>query len=234
MNRIFLPVGLLVLALFAAVRLSAAAQKEDGAAKDAPAKPNAKTKKELSEKPISRFKGAKPDVLGKLLRVEGAQRYIAVQVTYRITLPNPSAALNIANLRQQLVNNRDRSSIMNIQLDIARNQANLWMYREEKQKIEMQLADDLKVRTLQLPLEYDDKGKVRRLTEKEKKELRGDDPNLPGYNSDFESLKQDQIVEIYLDKSKEPAKPKAKDKDEAAPSQKPIAIMIVIRAEPPR
>src|SRR5262249_12704449 len=97
------------LCVFLPTTLAARAQKDA-------AKPAAKAQKEPKEKPVSKFKGARPDVVGRLLRVEGAQRYITVQVTYRIGLPNPSAAINIANLQKQLINNRDRNSIMNIQM----------------------------------------------------------------------------------------------------------------------
>src|SRR5438093_192788 len=70
--------------------------------------------------------------------------------------------------------------------------------KDENQKVELQAADDLKVRTLLLPVEYDDAGKVRKLSDKELRELRGPDPKLPGYAADFDSLKPEQIVDIYV------------------------------------
>jgi hypothetical protein len=218
-----------VMALFAGSNLWG--QDEPPAKKDPAPAATGKDKKVVQEKTVSRFKGAKPDIHGKLIRVEGAQRYIAVNVTQKIGQQNLSALANIANLRQQLIGNHDRNSILSIQLEIAKNQANAITFYDETQKVELQLTDDLKVRTLVLPIEYDDKGKPRRLTEKEKKDLRGPDPTLPGYTSDFDSLKPDQIVEIYLDKSKN-AKSKARNKDESTPPTKPTATMIVICAEP--
>jgi len=41
-----------------------------------------------------------------------------------------------------------------------------------------------------LPFEYDDEGKQKTYTEKEKKELRGDDKTKPGYQSKMEEIAQ--------------------------------------------
>jgi hypothetical protein len=113
-------------------------------------------------------------------------------------------------------------------------------------EVELLVADDLKVRVMQPPVEFDEKGKPRKRTAKELKELKGGDPKLPGYQADFDSLKPNQVVRLTLigkkdtrGKAKPPARPKAKGKapaeDEDPPEpEKPQVAVIVILYEPMR
>jgi hypothetical protein len=71
----------------------------------------------------------------------------------------------------------------------------------------------MKVRTLSPPVDYDDKGNVKKYTAKELKKLRGKG-NLPGYPADFDSLREGQAVKVYLAKPKA-AKKKAGKKGKA-------------------
>jgi len=110
--------------------------------------------------------------------------------------------------------------------------------------IEYHAIDDVKVRTRTLPTEFDEKGRPRRYTSKELKELRGPDPKLPGYQTEFDSLKNDQYVQLTLVKQKSSKasaskkskedngadeKPKGKKPDKPA---KPEVMIIYILAEP--
>jgi hypothetical protein len=68
--------------------------------------------------------------------------------------------------------------------------------------------DDVKVRSKNPPIAYDDKGNKKKYTAKELKELRGD-AKLPGYAADFNDLKANQVVEVSLvykksDKTRQP------------------------------
>jgi len=208
---------------------SALAEQDAPAAKDTSTKSDSsKDKKAAKPKPIT----AKPHFPAKLIQVEGAQRYLTVQVTQKIPQQNLQAAANLANLRGQLLTTRDPNQIRNISNDIARNQQNLVTYKDDVQKLEIEAPDDMKVRTRILPVEYDDNGKVRELTEKEKKELRGPDPSLPGYTADFDSLKPDQMVEVYLAKQDPSSNPKPKDKKGTGDQPRLKALMIVINSEP--
>jgi hypothetical protein len=156
---------------------------------------------------------------------------------------------HLANLQRQLLdaqrhrNPVERAAQMSrIQLEIEK--ASLNLSKEQKQKIELDAPDDMKVRTMLLPIEFDDKGKPRRLTERERRELKGPDPGLPGYTAEFDSLKSDQTVEVYL--AKQPPKKTStsrraqttteeKDNDtENMESTRPKIAMIVIRAEAQR
>src|SRR6202011_1394644 len=111
-------------------------------------------------------------------------RIFTVRVTTKIPQDNAGAAQNIANLQRQLVGNRDPNSIRSIQVEIMKNQQNLVTFKVDVKRIDCFASDDMKVRTLLLPVEYDDKGKPKKLTEKEKRALKGSDLRAPGYEAD--------------------------------------------------
>src|SRR5215471_4803028 len=66
-----------------------------------------------------------------------------------------------------------------------------------RQDVKVMSTDDVKVRTKNPPVAYDDKGNKKKYTPKELKELKGDS-KLPGYSAEFSDLKQNQIVEVSL------------------------------------
>jgi hypothetical protein len=218
-----------VLLLFLVSAVFADDEKKDKSSKkpDAPASQTEK-KKEATPK---KFVSAKP-FAAKLLRVDPAQKTFSVEITIARGQENLDAARNLISLRQQLLTTRDPGSIRNIQVEILKNQANLYSRKDEKQKIELEAIDDMRVRTTMLPLETDEKGRPRKLTEKEKRELKGPETNLKGYMADFENLKAGQIVEVYLEK---PSKGAAqhKPKDLVTAKERPKVVMMVILEEPP-
>jgi len=57
------------------------------------------------------------------------------------------------------------------------------------------------VRTLKLPLAFDDKGNPRKYTPQELKDLKGTE-GLPGYTADISDLKAGQIVRVSVSKRK--------------------------------
>jgi hypothetical protein len=104
-------------------------------------------------------------------------------------------------------------------------------------QVEMQANDDLKVRMLNPPVDFDLKGKPRKYTSKELRDMKGPDTKLPGYTAEFDDIKPGQIVKLYLpNKSKPAPKPavKPKDSDEPKPVEKPEVLMVVILQEPPK
>jgi hypothetical protein len=177
----------------------------------------------------------------KLAKVDSDKHVLTVEVTYKAAKQDAQAVQHLYNLQRQLVqaqlqrNPAERlKQVSRIQQDIDKATANL--YKDHLLKIELDAPDDMKVRTRILPVEFDDKGKPRRLTEKEKKELKGPDPTLPGYTADWDSLKADQTVEVRL--AKKPSKPKDKDQDKDKKKDedktevtRPEAAMLVILAE---
>ncbi|HEV3258546.1 MAG TPA: hypothetical protein VG013_16840 [Gemmataceae bacterium] len=144
------------------------------------------------------------EFIGKLTRVEGQQKYLSVQIT--LTVPEP------------YLNGRT----------IAYRAKNI-----EKQ-IEVLASDNMKVRIGHPPLDYDEKGRLKRYTRKELKELKGAEGGW-GYTADFDSLKPNQVVKVFLGKKKEARKARSRDKDldeDLHADNKPTAIMVYIIADP--
>jgi len=105
------------------------------------------------------------------------------------------------------------------------------------QNIELEAAEDMKVRMANPPMEYDEKGRPKRYTSKELKELKGSSA-LPGYPGDFENLKTNQVVQVYLAKPKTAPKPAARPKPGAEKEplleEKPKVVMVVVLYEDQR
>lgn len=175
-------------------------------------------------------------VAGKLTQVEGEQKYFTVEVTIKVQKPNLQALQSMARLQAQLAaasQRRDFNQVLNLQRQLA--QQRPYTPHDIRHKIELQAADDVKVRTYNLPQEFDDKGKPRKYTQKELAELKGPDTKLPGYTAEFDNLRVGQEVEVTVLRPKTVARPKTKDKDRdvVAESERLKATLIVIHREPP-
>src|SRR5262249_37754586 len=77
--------------------------------------------------------------------------------------------------------------------------------------IEFQHRELVKVRTMILPEQFDEKGNIKKYTKEELKELKGKDKDLPGYESSLEKLEAGQVVTVTLAAYSRP-KPKPEDK----------------------
>jgi hypothetical protein len=64
--------------------------------------------------------------------------------------------------------------------------------------IELLLKDDVKIRQFNPPEAFDDKGRPKKYSTKELKELKGDDLKTPGYPADFSDLINQSIVNVTL------------------------------------
>jgi len=185
----------------------------------------AKDKKDAAEKKI-----ATGQVPGKLIRWGSDSKAITLQVTVQV--PNPGGLQTLANLRVQLAEasrdpnpvNRARR-IADVENQIAVHQKDA--VKNETHDVELQPGDDFMVRWRNLPVVLDEKGKPKRLTDKEKKELKGDNPKLPGYTASKDDLKNDQLLTLFLSKKKD-TKDTKKDKE----AEKPVVTMIVIEYDP--
>jgi len=111
------------------------------------------------------------------------------------------------------------------------------------QNVDFKARDDVLVRTARPREAFDDKGKIKKFTKAELKELKGD-PKLPGYKAEYGDLASGQIVEVTLVRKKGAmvVRPKVtakrkKDMDEleaadALADNMPQISRIVILAEP--
>jgi hypothetical protein len=179
-----------------------------------------------------------------VLKNSGSSGGITVDV--ELILPDPRAQL------EQLRHQRDLVLALSIRNPIQRQlyvATVLQQMRASQNAVirknvdfDLEPADGMIVRTMVLPDQFDDKGKPKKYTAKDLKELRGPDPNLPGFKADRDSLKNGEVVTVYLMRKKQtaPAKAAPKDKDRkekdndkaADEDNKPKIRMIVIRAEP--
>jgi hypothetical protein len=101
--------------------------------------------------------------------------------------------------------------------------------KQIEQDIEIRPARDMKVRSLQPPAAFDEKGNPRKYTPQELKELRGNG-KLPGYAADPSGLQDGQVVTIRLARRKEAARPR--DKKAPPADERLVATRIVIIVEP--
>jgi len=90
-----------------------------------------------------------------------------------------------------------------------------YKYVKTKHNIEFQHTEAVKVRTLVLPEQFDEKGNIKKYTAAEKLKLRGKDKHLPGYESELEKLVAGQKVRVTLAKKPKPPVDKEKEAEEA-------------------
>jgi hypothetical protein len=106
---------------------------------------------------------------------------------------------------------------------------------------DLETKEKVVVRKMFLPFEYDDEGKVKTYTEKEKTALRGDDKSKPGYESKLEEIAKGMQAKLSLTpppkkKKDDTDKDKEKDKDaktEDEPVARPTINMIVLTKDAP-
>jgi outer membrane biosynthesis protein TonB len=116
------------------------------------------------------------------------------------------------------------------QMELGKRQGNIYSTKA----MDVRAAENVKVRSVVPPVEFDDAGFEKKYTKKELEAMK-DKTGLPGYATDLDALKQGQTVDIYMAKKAAPAKvaPKKKgpgDDDPPAASDRPEFVMIVIHA----
>ncbi len=221
----------------------AAGQKKYGKTKEEPA-----TKEDY--KSLEKVK----ELDGELTSVEASTKMLTLKVGYTYMEPNPQYKPN--NKATSQYNSRVNKLMMQYQQ--AMNMKNPTQRMNKLQQVSMQMQmlppppsgpspyrpamaykdvnievpEEVVVRRVNLPLEYDDKGNVKEFTEKEKKELKGTDPKKPGYSAKWDDVQVGQKVKFYLgvkkaakkkvvsEEDKEAAKDKEKEKEAAKEKEK--------------
>jgi hypothetical protein len=181
-------------------------------------------------------------VTGKLASVGGSDKSINLRVEYPVLEANPNAkgvtgnALNVLRLQEEIMRTQNpilrAQRLQRLEVELARMQTkelNAVKVTRDHKDFDLQSTAGVKVRYLEPPVVYDDKGFQKKFTADELKEMKGNDPNVPGYAADFDKLAPGQTVRVTVVR---PKADKAKDKD-AADDHKPQASMIVIVAEAP-
>jgi hypothetical protein len=172
----------------------------------------------------------KTDISGKLMHVEGPGKGIRVQI--QVPVPDMGVMQNIAAWRRELAMTNNPNRALELRNAIARDTPK--MYKQQPFDVDIEPGEEVKVVAKNPPPAFDDKGKIKRYTAKELAELK-DDPKSPFFKADFDSLKNGQLVTVTVGWKKDTVKPKpGKEKDpEWLAQNRPIALKILIVAEPP-
>ena len=132
---------------------------------------------------------------GKVVEVNETAKSLKVEVTIEYSKPNlgEMQALQQAKINYaRAVASRDVNGALNAQVDMANHAARLSSIEKKTQQVEVASTDDVKVRQAEPPPAYDDKGNLKKRTEKELKELKGDpkdpDSKLVGYPAQFSDV----------------------------------------------
>lgn len=163
-------------------------------------------------------------LVGKVTNVYEDKRRLNLQITIPYTRINEGAVNGLAQAQVQMAQarmNRDANAMLQAQIQMAQHQRNLYTTETRTETVEVEATDSVVVRTAKPKAQFDEKGKVKRLTRAELKELKGD-PKLPGYQAEWGDITSDAIVQVTLVRKKTtgaPVKPvvtkrrKGKDKD---------------------
>jgi hypothetical protein len=183
--------------------------------------------------------------IGKLVSVGGTDKTLGLRIDYQMLQPNPNAGKSNNNSvqhllqkQQQVLRTRNpfqravRMQQLEVQLLKEQTQAvnNAFKVVRDHKEFDLATTPEVAVRYLEPPVLYDDKGNLKKYTAAELKEMKGKNPDLPGYTAEFDKLQAGQTVRVTL------AKPKAnkeKDKEAAADDTKPQVSMVVVIAEAP-
>lgn len=115
------------------------------------------------------------------------------------------------------------------QRELFRRQNNIYSPKD----FDLRGSENVKVRSLYPPIEYDDRGFLKKWTKKELAALKAENKSLPGYPSAMENLRAGQTVQVYMAKTAKtfPKQGKKKLEDDDAAFDRPEAVMIVITQE---
>lgn len=208
-----------------------------------------KGKKGEAEKEANSEKLIRAGVLtGKVAAVYEDKKKIRLSVTVPVTTINPGALNSIQQAQLNMMQARargDAQGMINAQLEMARARATMYQVRNEHQDVELTAMDDVVVRTAHPKGSFDEKGKVKKMTKAELKELKGPDPKVPGYKAEFSDVQTEQVIQVTLVRKKNApmpkvAVPKKKKKGEDGEAgadlfgdHLPQISLIMIVAEPP-
>jgi hypothetical protein len=162
--------------------------------------------------------------------------------TLEVMVPDPKKILELSQWKAQqlagIAQSRDindrRNRTANYQRELV--QRSLPASLQSPQDLKLRAGDKIQVRSLYPPVDYDDKGNLKRWTAKELAKLKGTS-RLPGYPAQFDALRPGQLLSVYLAKPVKQksgsygAKKKFAEEDDELGPMRPEAVMIVILLE---
>lgn len=177
--------------------------------------------------------GAKLD--GKLKEVEeGSQRNFTLEVMQ----PDPKKILEFQRWQAEqkigIAQSRDPNDIRNRTINFKREYAQRLLNLNSPVDVKLRAGDAIRVGSRNPPLDYDEKGNLKRWTSKQLNALKAGS-KVPGYYpAEWKDLRPGQLVSVYLAKpeKKSYVKKKFVDDEDLLP-KRPEAVMITINLEPP-
>jgi hypothetical protein len=191
------------------------------------------------------------EITGKLTSFDSTAKTVTIEVDYQVLEPNPKAnnaasnnhLAHLLHRQQEIMHTRNpiqrAMQMQRLMQDVAatqaRMEANAFKVITERKEFDIQGGDNAKVRLQDLSARFDEKGNPKPYTADEKKDLKGTDSKMPGYNADWTDLKAGQIVKLTLSKHHDDPKDKDakdnndnKDKGKTKDAPKPEASVILI------
>lgn len=155
------------------------------------------------------------------------------------TVINPQAIQQMQQAKMQAMQGGKANPQARAQANMALLKAQANLYQSKMEDVEFLLKDDVKIRQMNPPETFDDKGNKKRLTAKEKAELMGPEKGLPGYPADRSDLTNNTVAQFVFAVKPQKAGGKAansglvgvaaaKDDPETAREKRPRVSMIVI------
>jgi hypothetical protein len=184
---------LLAALVFPALGADAKSKKKDGDDKSAKSKDNKKHEEEYVV--IQQYEGVVTQI------TSGEKTFSATVI---IHTPNQEAIKKLNELRAQLQGTTDIGTAQNLTKQIFETQAAVQKGAEEKVEKTFEASDEVKVRIGELPIEFDENGVRKKLTEVERRQKKGPG-NLWGYPADFEQLANGTNVKLFLSVKKSTA-----------------------------
>ena len=168
------------------------------------------------------------------LKSTGSDKTISVGVQIRYAQPNPAAAAQQMQQQLQLLRSPPWQRQQLLAQMMRGGGGSGVTIHTVTQNLDLEPASDMKVRILNPPPAFDEKGNAKRYTTKELKEMKGPNASLVGYTADMSSLQSGQVVAVFLARPAVKPQPAGAKKDKDTPEDnKPVIQMIVILSEPP-
>ena len=193
-------------------------------------------------------------VTGRVKSLNGTDKSFTLEIDISVMQPNRGAANEVNRQAQQqeriareeadILRTRDpvqrAQKMQRLAAEVERDQTQdaqrtaraSGHVQTQHKDFDLDAAADVKVRRQDPPVQYDDKGNVKKYTTKELNDLKGD-PKLPGYAADWTDLKVGQTVKVTVvtpKKDKDAKDKDAKDKDKTDTTPKVSQVLIVKEA----
>jgi len=176
-------------------------------------------------------------IIGKLKSVNPTDKTCTLEIDVSVLKNGARGAVQLMDQQERILREeqdilRTTNPILRAQkaqrlaADLQRAQNSVKTVTQHKD-FDVETTTDARVRLQDPPVQYDEKGNVKKYTSKELQELKGD-PKLIGYAADWDSLKEGQTVKLTLSHKHDKAADKNKDNKDARDDNKPRASLILV------